>query len=256
MQSPTLLLDALFLLLTGTVYTFVGYVTSRRRIGGDAQLAVELFALWWYALGAITLMGVPIRVLAYADMLNLGIMVTYTHLVVLGICVALWALLYYLVYLFTGSRRWLVPISVLYTLVYLWILYLIVAARPESVNVTDWNILLVYANPFPRVTSLILSLIISVPVVLAAGGYATLFFRVKGPTQRYRIGMVSFTIAAWFGSSVIAAALGINQDPTWIAASRLISLLSAVLIYAAYRPPGWVRRRWNVRAMGEPDDAT
>jgi hypothetical protein len=249
MAQETLLLDALFQVVTGVVYAYVGRVTARRRVEGEGKLAADLFALWWYALGAITASGAITRVLAWSGVRDVGIFAAVTHVSLLVLCVALWALLYYLVYLFTGNRRWLVPLSAFYVVYYLAMLYYVVLRQPIGVTVTDWAVKLEYANPAPVVSTAVIVLLLIVPPLVGAAGYARLFWRVTEPTQRYRIGMVSFTLLGWFGSALGAYGTGISTDPWWQAVSRLIGLAAALLIYAAYRPPGWVQRRWGVRSI-------
>jgi hypothetical protein len=65
--------------------------------------------------------------------------------------------------------------------------------------------------------------------------------------------MVSFTLLGWFGSALLAYGTGLSTNPWWQAVSRSIGLVAALLIYAAYRPPGWVQRRWGVRSIDEAE---
>ncbi|HUR67782.1 MAG TPA: hypothetical protein VM370_00930 [Candidatus Thermoplasmatota archaeon] len=255
-MNETLLLDALLQVVTGIFYAYVGRVCARRRIGGDAQLAASMFSVWWYALGALSGSAALTRVLAYAGVRELGVFVTLTHIAILGLCLAFWALQYYLVYLFSGERRWLLPLSGFYLALYIWIVYLIVWETPIGVDVSAWAVKLTFERPLttgPVVAALTLLLI--VPPVLGGIGYARLFFRVTEPTARYRIGLISFTIVAWFGSSLAAWGMGINTASWWQGVSRAIGLVAALMIVAAYRPPAWVRRRWQIQAAEEAASA-
>lgn len=247
MVEPLLLADALILLATAAIYGYVGAITSHRRVGGEGQLAIALFSTWWYALSAITVGSALGRVLAFAGALDLATWVTVTHLTFLALCIALWGLLYYLVYLFTGKRSWLLPVSLFYGALYIALVYVLVQAHPIGVTVTTAGTELVYRTPFANTPlGYGLTLLLLVPIILAAVGYARLFFQVDQPTQRYRIGLVSFTIVAWFGTTLGATLLDISGSTVWPIVSRVLSLVAALMIYAAYRPPGWVQRRWRI----------
>lgn len=255
MAPATLLLDALMLLATAGVYAYVGRVTWRRRVGGEAQLASDLFATWWFAIAATTAGGALTRTLGYLGVEDLALYGTLSHVTLFSLYVGLWGLLYYLVYLFSGSRRLIVPISIFYTLLYAWTVYLVAMRQPTGLAVTEWNVRLTYATELaaPVATAFVLLLIL--PPVLGAVGYARLYFRVDDPTQRYRIGLVGFTIAAWFGTTLLVFLLQVGGGLWWQMGSRIIGLVAACLIYAAYRPPAWVRARWGVRAVDEAEGA-
>lgn len=249
MANETLLLDAGIAVASAAVYAYVAVVTGRRKIGGEAQLAASLFSFWWWTLCAITGVSALQRVLAYVGALDLGLHSTMLHIVLLAIVAAFWALEYYLFYLFTGDRRWLTPISIYYAILYLAILYLIIWRQPTSIGVTDGRLAWSYAREASKAAGLAIGIAFIVPTLIGAFGYARLFFRVEGTTQRYRIGLVSMTIIAWFGTSLVALGLGLNEDVSWQKVSRFFGLAASLLILAAYRPPAWVRRRWGIEPV-------
>lgn len=251
MANEALLLDAAIAFASGVVYAYVGWVTSRRRIGGEAQLAASLFSIWWYTLAAITVVGTAQRVLAYAGIFDLGVHATILHVVILALVAAFWALEYYLVYLFSGSKRWFAPISLYYSILYLWILYLIVYRQPTGVSIVDGRIEWAYVRDASRAVRVALGLAFLLPTLAGAFGYARLYFRVEGTTQRYRIALVSLTFLVWFTTSLVALGLQINDDRWWQEISRYFGLVAALFILAAYRPPGFVRRRWGIEPVTE-----
>lgn len=254
MGPDTLLLDAALVLTTAAIYAYVGVVTWRRRVGGEAQLASDLFATWWFALAATTIGGVATRLLGWAGVADLALYVTVSQVTLLGLCIALWGLLYYLLYLFSGNRKLIVPVSLFYVGFYSWLVYLTALRPPTGVTVEDWKVTLTYATTLPSSVTGAFILLLILPPLLGAIAYARLFFRVEDRTQRYRIGLVSFTIVAWFGTTLAAYYLQLGPSFGWQVASRLIGLVAASLIYAAYRPPGWVRARWGVRGIDDPED--
>lgn len=253
MAAPTLLVDVAFALATAGVYTYVARVTSRRRVEGGGRLALEAFSIWWYALAAITASSAITRTLAYLGVLDIGIHSALLYASILILCVAFWALLYYLAYVYSGDRRWLAPITAFYAAAYIFLLYSFVLRHPIGVEVGDWRSNIVYEREFGRDVRVALLIVFIVPPILGAIAYARLFFAAREPTQRYRIGLVSFTIVAWFSSSLIASATGLSDLPWWHFASRTISLSAALIVLAAYRPPAWIRARWHVRGVDDPE---
>lgn len=251
MASPTLLLDAAFLLVTASVYWLVGGVTIRRHVGGDGQLAATLFGVWWYALAGLQLVGAGMRVLGYLGMLDLTVYITVTYVLLLVFCAGFWALVYYLSYLLTGNRRLLVPLTAFYIAYYAYLLYYITLSDPVGVKVTDWSVSLDYSNEIRGAPLTLLMLLLVMPPLLGALGYARLYFKVRDPTQKYRIGLVSATLGGWFAILLLAWVLELGTQQWWYFASRAIGVAAALLIYAAFRPPGWVQRRWGIHPVDE-----
>lgn len=248
-MEAAFLLATLLSLATGAVYGYVGLRLSRRRVSGPSRLASALFSAWWFTLAGMTLGGALVRLGARAGLVDLPMYVTWTYVSLLAICFALWALMYYLVYLLTGSRRLIAPLTALYATAYVACVYVVSAGRPESLVLERWTVKVQYASPPEPLVALVLVLALLGPPTLAAAGYFRLLFRVEGATQRYRVGLVSVTFLTWFLSATLAAASELNRVEWWPIASGLIGLLAALLIYLAYRPPGWVQRRYGVEAV-------
>ena len=250
MAGPTtLLLDALFLVVIASVYWQVGRVTFRRKVDGDGQLASKLFGVWWYALAGIQAVSAVTRALAYADVLDVTLYVTITYVLVLGICTAFWGLVYYLSFLLTGDRRVLMPLTAFYIAYYAFLLYYLTLRDPVDIAVTAWNVKIVYAREIAGAPRALVVLLLIVPPLAGAIGYTRLYFKVRDPTQRYRIGLVSVTLVSWFAILLVAWAVEAGEHPWWQLVSRSMGLVSALLVYAAYRPPGWIRKRWGVAAV-------
>lgn len=252
MAGPnTLLLASAFAVITAAIYAYVGRVIIRRHVQGDARLASTLFATFWFGLGAATLFGSVNNVLGWAGVTDISVYVTIIQVSFLVIMIALWSLMYYLAYLFTGNRSLLVPISAFYLVFYAWLVYLIVLVDFDGLTVNEWNVQLHAANEAHPIVGIVFALALIVPPLIGAIAYARLFFKVEGVTQRYRIGLVSGTIVAWFGSSLIVSVLQVGASPVWQVASRIIGVVAAMLVYFAYRPPGWVRARYGIEAAEE-----
>ncbi len=245
MPETTLLLSAVFSLLTGLVYTWVGVKVGQPGLKPDEQRAVTMFKIWWHTLAGVTYVSMAFTVAGAFDWIDLAFFTALLYVELGIICLALWGLTYYLAFLFTGKPSWFIPMGVFYGVVMVWLFYIVVLSDPAAVSVGRWQVTVEYANPDVLTAgfSQLLILVFIGPSVLGAIGYFSLFFRTKDPNARYRIGMVSLSLLTWLGSSIVASLLGINEEAWWSPVSRVISLAAAFAILMAYQPPAWVRRR-------------
>ncbi|HEV8361327.1 MAG TPA: hypothetical protein VGR28_12820 [Candidatus Thermoplasmatota archaeon] len=251
MAEGTLVAAAVFSLASGSLYTFVGFKVLGRPTSPDARLAARLFSIWWFGLAAATLMGGVTNLTGTLATPSVGLFQAYTFVVLLTICVALWGLLYYLLYLFTG-RKWLIwPLSAFYLAYFAWLSWLILGAGATGVEVGRWSVTLRYAQPLqgPEITTALALLVF--PQILGALAYFTLYFKLTDRTLRFRVAVVSWSIVLWFMSSFLANIAGLTQSDAWQVASRAIGFSAALAILIAYHPPGWMRRRFRIAGVGE-----
>jgi hypothetical protein len=252
MSQPTLLFGAGLSILSAIIYYYVGRVLSRRRVASpDARLAWILFVTWWYALASSTLIGAVLSLLGALHIVGLPLFITLTQVNLLAICVALFSLMYYLLYLFTGNRRLLTPLTVFYIAYYILIVYYVQARLPMGVSVGRWNATLEYEQPAGGLLYIIALLLLIFPQVIGSLAYFTLYFRVKNTTQKYRILLVSWSILIWFLSAFLVSIAGLSQQDWWQVTSRLISLSASLTILLAYDPLPWIRRRLGVSSIVE-----
>src|SRR5215216_1971242 len=140
MIQLTLLFGALFSTLSAGIYFYVGWVLSRRHSStADSRLAWRLFVVWWYALALSNLISAAQSLLGGLGLIGLPLFTTFTLLNLLAICVALYGLVFYLLYLFTGSRKVLGPLSVFYISYYTLLVYYVQASIPMNVVVERWR---------------------------------------------------------------------------------------------------------------------
>ena len=257
MSTTTLALSAAGSFLTAMLYLYIGHVLRGRQVSSDARLANGMFVLWWQALGALGLLGVGILVLYMADSLPLWLYRSYVTLVLLGLFVALWGLQFYLVYLYTGSRRSFVPLGVFYGLLFIGTLALIeYMGSPEGLTDNGWAI---EVDPEPPELGLAFglgfTLLIIGPQLVAAIAYARLFSKTRDRTQRYRIALITGSIIVWFGSSLVATGAQASDDLTYQLFSRIISIAGALVILMAYKPPQWIRAKYGIRSIRDDEEA-
>jgi len=252
MIQPTLLFGSILSILAAGIYYYVGQVLSRRRSSSeDSRTAWLLFVVWWYALAATTLSSAILSLLGALDIAGVPLFTTLTLVNLLAICVALYGLVFYLLYLFTGKRSLLAPLTVFYIGYYILLVYYVQASTPVSVEVQRWRAVLVYENQLRGPIFVVALLLLLLPPILGGLAYFTLYFRVKTSTQKYRILMVSWSIIIWFVSGLIGSFAGLSQYDWWQVMSRLIGLGAASAIILAYQPPVWIKRRYGVTSILE-----
>jgi hypothetical protein len=252
MIQPTLLFGAILSAFIAGIYYYVGWTLSRRRSAStDARLAWKFFVVWWYALASTTMSGAILSLLGALGIVGLPLFTTFTLINLLATCVALYALMFYLLYLFTGNRRLLGPLTVFYIAYYALLVYYVQASVPAGVVVERWRATLEYQNPIRGPLFLIVLLLLVLPQIIGSLAYFTLFFRVQTATQKYRILLVSWSILIWFLSAFLASISGLSQQDWWQIASRLIGLGAALGIMLAYQPPSWIKRRLGITSIAE-----
>lgn len=252
MASTTLLLSAVGSFLTAILYLYIGSVLRRRTVSADGRLANGMFVLWWQAVGAIGLLGVGVMALYIADSLPLWLYRSYTTLVLLGLFVALWGLQFYLVYLYTGSRRPFVPLGVFYGLLFVGTLALLeYLPSPERIVDNGWALKTEPEIELDPLFGLVFVLLVVGPQLVAAIAYARLFSKTRDRTQRYRIALVTGSIIVWFGSGIVATGAQVSDALSYQLFSRLVGIVGALVILVAYKPPRWVRARYGIRSIDD-----
>jgi hypothetical protein len=257
MSQETLLFDAAFATATAVLYAYVGgLVRSRPTADADARLANRMFTVFWFGLAAINVMGAIRNVLAVAGVLDIGWHAALGFLSIVPLVALLWGLTYYLAYIYTGKRWLFAPLTAIHALLLGGFCYLVWWMQPQGVTVNEWSVVVDYArNPAGPLVALLLFTILG-PVLLLSLGYGTLYFRTDDPTARYRIALVSGAFILWFGSPLVAYAVpALGEWWAWPIATRVIGLISTLMILAAYKPPRFVRDRYAIRSVMEPRDA-
>ena len=239
-MSTTLAVSAVISVLSAATFFLAGRAVLRRPVSPTLTLARNAFSIWWFGLAGVTLAGAAQVALVGFYQSNLNAYLTMSILLILGLCVSLWGLVYYLLFLFTNKRGLHWPLGVAYLVFFFWVVYLILSADLQGLKVGRWTIEPVYAHPLeesPQFQVLIAALI--GPEFLGALAYLSLYFRVHDPLQRRRVLLVGLSILFWFGSAWAASLVRLEMlvrglDDTWQVVSRLIGLAAAATVYYAY----------------------
>jgi len=249
MVEPRLLADAAFSFATAALYGYVARIVRKRNVyDPDSNRANLSFVIWWYALAALTLLGSARSFLGSVGVLDLPVHETISLLTIVPLVAALGGLLYYLLYIHTGRAGILRPLIVAHVALYVFYLYVSVWLQPTGVRVETWNVSLDSSRELTGPLLGFTLFTILGPVLIAAIGYFTLFFRTHDRTTRYRIAVVSGAFVVWFGSALFAAVTQVGDASWWPIVSRLIALAATLALVTAYRPPAWLQERLGIRS--------
>ena len=242
-----------FALAGAVLYAWVARLVQHRSLSEEARAANTLFATWWASFALIYALSGAYQVAAALGYLDLALGIVFIDVMVVLVCAGLWGLLGYLVYLYTGSRRWFLPLGAGYALMAVSLLYLVAWMDPVGFQEGGLRVQLAYANQLPSAASRALGLLIAGPIALAAILYGTLYFRVRSPEPRYRIALVAAAFLAWFGWSIVSTLLGLaRRYPDSVALyawNQAVAMLVPLVVVMAFRPPKWVRARLAQRAV-------
>jgi hypothetical protein len=229
---------------SAVVYNVVGLSLYRRPVSAGSRLALAQFTAWWCGLGlTVALTGLEAALSAAGD-LSLSVAVTVSLISLLLDCVFLWALVDYLVYLYTG-RYHFVLVAGFYGLFYVAALYYTILEHPYGLVVRAGVPTL---QVMPVTNHLLVLIVVSgllFPEFIAAFLYLSLLRRTQDRSRRFRITVVSLSIIAWFGLEFFF--------PTATAGETLLrgllQLIPALLTLMAYFPPGGIRRRFRISGI-------
>lgn len=250
--QATLTVTVLFAFIAASIYAYVGWRLNKRVISdSEPRLAWRFFTVWWYGLAASTLINGLINLLGALGVTNLPLYVTATYLNLQVSCIALLGLFYYLVYLYTGNSRWLVPLAVFYTVAYVVLVYYVTLSEPVSIALEPWNTSLDYRIPFTGPFIVILVALLFASQIFGGFVYFTLYFRVPEVTQKFRIFLVSWSIIVWFLIPFVSVAAGLDGQDWWEIFSRLLGLAAAWSVLTAYWPPEWLKQRYEVLSLAD-----
>jgi len=219
-------------LLSAFGFALVGRTVQRRDVSREMRIGQSAFVVWWYSLAIATLVGTLAALPPFHD---LEAFLTLTIITLLILCVGLCGLLFYLVFLFTARRSLLVPMAVAYAGFFVFLVWFILAGQPTGIESTEWGPKLVYGEPIEDgpLVGVAIGLLVG-PQVIASLGYLSLYWKTDDPLLRRRILLVSLSIFAWFGSSLVGTGADVSQSDWWRLTSRLIGLAAAATIYYAY----------------------
>jgi hypothetical protein len=230
------------------VYGYVGFQFSQRPVSAEAVLGRTQFSLFWYSLGITSALTALESTLALSGLLSLSIAVTVDLVGVLIDCVFLWAIVEYLIYVYTG-RYYLPVVGGFYGLFYVVALYYTILGRPYAVVIkAGLPTLAVHpvANP---ALELVVVIGLLFPEFIAAILYLSLLRRTRDRTQRFRIMVVGLSIITWFGLTFFYPSATVAETFE----KSFLELIPALAVLVAYLPPEWMQKRFRILGIGSKE---
>lgn len=243
-------------------YAAVGYQVGRRPASPDAHLAKRMFQAWWYGLAGLSTFTPLVAVLAALNLDTFNTMLLLVLVLLVVVFAAIAGLVYYLLYLYTG-RTWVLGAVIGYFMVMIvWLTYILLASHIGSYGAPSPGEAKIFLDaggkkiPPNPTQGLIFGLVVAVPPLLSAVAFFMLYFKVTGSEQKYRIALVAASLVVWFGSSLVGTVTGLSTNDatkqSWQLANALVALCASAAVYLAYKPPAWIRRKFeSVPAAGK-----
>lgn len=247
--------------LQALLYSFIGLRLGQKSFPDhEDQRAWNAFRTWWVGMGTNSAIN-ALSVLAFSLGIDyLPLFLVFSITATLAAAAALWGLLTYLLYVYTGKNRSRL-VGSFYIAFALFLFASIYLFSPIGVNMGDFQVAIQYNTPPQGVPALIYAvafiLLLGLPPVIASIGMFMLFRRIKENSAKYRAGLVSLGIFMLFGLSYIVPLLlfpfGLRTGELawWPITIRIIGIAALALIYFAYFPPAVVRQRLQVKTVLE-----
>jgi hypothetical protein len=235
---------------TSIVFLYVGLRILQREVPLRSRRANLQFGVWWMAFGSAIASTAIDRLLASAGALSADTAITTLYLDTLLVCVGLWALVAFLAYAYRGWNATL-PLVVLYAGLYLVVLYFIILASPDGYSTADSTVTITYSSGFDAPYLAIPLLLLFIPEILGSALYLSLAARVRDTTARFRILLVGGGILVYLFATSFLPAIGSVSGTVHTVTGSLLGAAGAAMVFVAYFPPGVVRTRLGLSALGE-----
>lgn len=234
-MQATLLAGVALNLVTAGLLAYAGRLVSRRETSRESARALGMFATWWYAVAAVVLLAGAPTLVGLAGVRDVAVFEALSYATALPLAVALWSLLYYLIYLWTGRASALVPLTVAYALFFAFSLVYFSSFEGRTLQETPYSFRLDGGTTPPRWMDVAFGLSVAGPILYVVASYALLYFRVKDPGPRRRIALVSTGFAVWFGAVLLAFLLGFERAEWFPLVYEAPGVLAGLLVVRAYR---------------------
>ena len=227
---------------TAGLLAYVGLLTAKRPAGHESQLALRMFALWWFSAGVVLLLSGMPSILGAFGIFDAGLALATTYILSVPLASALCGLVSYLVFVYTGSRTALRWIVAGYALFFLFELYYFGSFGPRELVATEWSVRAV-AQTRPAVwLSAAFGIAVAVPVLACAVSYGALYFRVTQRDQRFRVALVSSAFLLWFGPLLFGFIVGWDRADWFPLVYEGPGVVASAMILLANHPPRRVRQ--------------
>jgi len=221
-----------------SIYLYVGKRLFDRVVSPSARLASVQLAIFWGGLGLTILLGAFELALALANAFPLPLALTFLIALDLVAVVALWGLVGFLTYVYTG--RYHVPVwGAIYAAFFVMAIYYTFAQDPSGVTFSQGAPTLVYSVAPIRWLELVIIVILVGPELVGAILYLSLLRRTRIRQQRSRIWLVGGGILLWMALDIFVP----GTSGGWLLVRPVLEVIPGLMTLIAFYPPSWAQRR-------------
>lgn len=254
MTSPTIAI--LVHLFTSVLFLFIGLrLRAKRYDSAKDQRAWDAFLVWWYGMALNSTLMAFSMLLSLWGVSSLYLFVILSVLGTFAVGGAMWGLLSYLLYVYTGNWRPSRWVAGFYIVFCLYLVYTVVAFVPVRASLSTWQVFIEYAHTPGPLYPVGLLLLFALPPILASAAFFRLYFSLTERSARYRSLVITTGIFLFFGFPYIMPIvlylfnILTTQLPWWQLTQRMVGIVALALIYFAYYPPALVRKHLRVSAV-------
>jgi hypothetical protein len=231
------------------VYLYVGKRLFERVVSTSARLASIQLALFWGGLGVTILLDAFEVAFALGNSFTLPLALTFVIVSDLVAVVALWGLVSFLTYVYTG-RYHLVEWGAIYIAFFVLAIYYTLAQDPSGVAFAMGTPTLVYSVPAINWLSAVIVLILIGPELVGAILYLSLLRRTKVQEQRSRIWLVGGGILLWMALDIFVP----GTTGAEILVRTVLEVIPGLMTLIAFYPPSWAQRRLGLTSPVQRSD--
>ncbi len=225
-----------------SVYFYVGKRLFDRWVSSSARLASVQLAIFWGGLGATIFLDAVEAALALGNAFPLAMALTFLVILDLVAVVALWGLVGFLTYVYTG-RYYLVAWGSIYIAFFALAMYYTFAQAPSAVTFTDFAPALVYSVAAIKWLQGVIVLLLVGPELVGAILYLSLLRRTRVREQRSRIWLVGGAILVWMALDLLVT----GTSGGWILTRTVLEVIPGLMTLIAFYPPAWAQRRLGLK---------
>ncbi|PKK86206.1 MAG: hypothetical protein CVT48_02180 [Thermoplasmata archaeon HGW-Thermoplasmata-1] len=238
--------------LTAALFFVIGGMLLKRKAKSRYARPTIFFALWWVIVGITKGKTILDSILVEYEYYGLHIGLFYLNAVL--VFAGFFFLLYYTLVLFTGNEKITIPFGVFFLALLVLLLAFVAASGPVVITEAGGDLAPGTIDcEIPNWVTTLLLLGMLLPQIGVCVALYVLFFKLKGqPTQRYRVFLISTSLFLWFGSGLLVSfAESARGSDAWLIIKELISLFAGMLIYFAYNPPAFIKKKHNIIGLAD-----
>ncbi len=241
-------------LSAAAAFAWVAWGLSRRPYPSHVRWVGLGFVTWWAMFGFEALTDGLRVLLAVGGDPDVAAYMTLARLKIVAAGIAVWGLGYYVLYLWTGSSKWAIPVGIFAALHAFYFLFAFELRDPSGVTLGDWAPRLVLAEPGGMLLGSLGIVFFFLPPMLLAIGLLALVGRLDSRTRRFRVVSVAVVILVWHATQLVQANPATSGDSPVFAILSLANVATALLAYTTYYPPSLFRDRLGLKSLTREAD--